>query len=200
MKEIIIETLLDSLKLLPFLFIAFFIMEYLEHKVSVTSRKTIKKAGYLGPLFGGVLGALPQCGFSVAATNFYATRIISLGTLIAIYLSTSDEMLPILISEKADFLLIVKLLGIKVIVGILVGFIIDFILRGKSEEEIRIDHFCHEEHCDCSHGIFKSAIKHTFNIMIFILLVTFILNLGFDYLGKDLISKIFMKDSIFGPF
>lgn len=199
MKEIIIETLLDSLKLLPFLFIAFFIMEYLEHKVSVTSRKTIKKAGYLGPLFGGVLGAFPQCGFSVAATNFYATRIISLGTLIAIYLSTSDEMLPILISEKADFPLIVKLLGIKVIVGILVGFIIDFILRGKSEE-IRIDHFCHEEHCDCSHGIFKSAIKHTLNIMIFILLVTFVLNLGFGYLGKDLISKIFMRDSIFGPF
>lgn len=200
MKEIIIETIVDSLKILPFLFITFLIMEFFEHKMSKKTKNGIKKAGKLGPLLGGVLGAFPQCGFSAAATNFYATRIISLGTLISIYLSTSDEMLPILISQKVDISLIIKFIGIKVIVGIIFGFIIDFILRKQKKEDIKIDHFCHEEHCDCSHGILKSSIKHTVNIMIFIVVISFLLNIGFDYLGKDMISKIFMKDSIFGPF
>lgn len=200
MKEIIIETIIDSLKILPFLFITFLIMEFFEHKMNNKTKNSIKKAGKLGPLLGGILGAFPQCGFSASVTNFYATRIISLGTLISIYLSTSDEMLPILISQKADISLIIKLVGIKVLVGIFFGFIIDFILRKQKKEDIKIDHFCHEEHCDCSHGILKSSVKHTINIMIFIVIVSFLLNIGFDYLGKDIISKIFMKDSIFGPF
>ena len=200
MKEIIIETIMDSLKILPFLFITFLIMEFFEHKMNNKTKNSIKKAGKLGPLLGGILGAFPQCGFSASATNFYATRIISLGTLISIYLSTSDEMLPILISQKADISLIIKLVGIKVLVGTFFGFIIDFILRKQKKEDIKIDHFCHEEHCDCSHGILKSSVKHTINIMIFIVIVSFLLNIGFDYLGKDIISKIFMKDSIFGPF
>lgn len=200
MKEIIIETIIDSLKILPFLFITFLIMEFCEHKMNNKTKNSIKKAGKLGPLFGGMLGAFPQCGFSASATNFYATRIISLGTLISIYLSTSDEMLPILVSQKADISLIIKLVVIKVLVGTLCGFIIDFILRKQNKEDIRIDYFCDEEHCDCSHGILKSSIKHTINIMIFIVMVSFLLNIGFDYLGNDIISKIFMKDSIFGPF
>ena len=135
MKEIIIETLEDSLKILPFLFITFFIMEYFEHKMSKKQKKTIKKAGKLGPLLGSVLGIFPQCGFSVAATNLYATRMISFGTLISIYLSTSDEMIPILISKKASGVLIISLLLVKVIVGFLSGFIIDFILRNRRKEE-----------------------------------------------------------------
>lgn len=200
MKEIIIETIMDSLKILPFLFITFLIMEFFEHKMNNKTKNSIKKAGKLGPLLGGILGGFPQCGFSASATNFYATRIISLGTLISIYLSTSDEMLPILISQKADISLITKLVGIKVLVGTFFGFIIDFILRKRKKEDIKIDHFCDEEHCDCSHGILKSSVKHTINIMIFIVIVSFLLNIGFDYLGKDIISKIFMKDSIFGPF
>ena len=147
MKDIIIETLMDSLKLLPFLFITFLIMEYFEHKMSNKSKNSIQKAGKLGPLLGGLLGAFPQCGFSVAATNFYTTRIISFGTLIAIYLSTSDEMLPILISEKADISLMIKLVGIKIIIGIIFGFIIDFILRKTQKKSVQIENFCHEEHC-----------------------------------------------------
>ena len=200
MKEIIIETLEDSLKILPFLFITFFIMEYFEHKMSKKQKQTIKKAGKLGPLLGSVLGIFPQCGFSVAATNLYATRMISFGTLISIYLSTSDEMIPILISKKASGVLIISLLLVKVIVGFLSGFIIDFILRNRRKEEVKIEYFCHEQHCDCNHGILKSSLKHTVNIIIFILIITFVLNFGFDYLGEEFISKIFMKDSIFGPF
>ena len=192
MKDIILDTLLDSVKLLPFLFITFLIMEYIEHKFSKKSKEKISKAGKYGPVVGSFLGAIPQCGFSVMATNLYATRIISVGTLISIYLSTSDEMLPILISEKADVLIIIKFLIIK---------LIDFILRKKKNyKKDKIKDFCEEHHCNCSHSIIKSAIKHTVSIMLFLLAITFILNLGFHYLGYDKISKLFLKDNLFGSF
>lgn len=196
--EIFIDTLTDSLKLVPFLFVTFLIMEYLEHKTKSKNSKLITKAGKLGSLIGSVLGAFPQCGFSVAATNLYATRIITLGTLIAIYLSTSDEMLPILLSNKASISLILKFLLIKIIVGVIFGFIIDIFTKNKKEYDIK--DFCEEEHCDCNHGIIKSSIKHTVNITIFIFAISFILDALFSYLGEDIINKIFMKNSIFGPF
>ncbi len=200
MKEIIFETLIDTLKILPFLFITFLLMEYFEHHMSNKTQKVIKKAGKLGPLIGGIAGAFPQCGLSVAATNFYATRVISLGTLIAVYLSTSDEMLPILISNKAPLSLIFSLLAIKIGVGVLFGFIIDFLLRKQEKKSNEIAHFCHEANCDCNHGILKSALKHTFNISLFLLIISLVLNAGFAYIGIDKISKFFLKNSIFGPF
>jgi len=201
MQEIIIDTLIDSIKLLPFLFVAFLIIEYIEHKLNNKSKNIIKKSGKLGPLFGGIFGAFPQCGFSAAATNLYVTRIISLGTLISIYLSTSDEMLPILLSEKAEIKTILLIIILKIIIGMIFGFVIDYVLRNKknnTEEEIK--EFCNDEHCHCDHGIIKSSIKHTINILFFIMLVTFILNLGMFYLGEDRLSQIFMKNQIFGPF
>lgn len=198
MLEIIYETIVDSLKLLPFLFVAFLLMEYFEHKMKNNNKKIIEKAGKLGPLFGAILGAFPQCGFSVAATNLYATRIISLGTLISIYLSTSDEMLPILLSEQAPISFIIQVILIKVIVGMCFGFLIDLFIR--KEEKIEVHDFCHEEHCDCEHGILRSSFKHTLDIFIFILVISFLLNLGFSYLGEETLSKIFMKQSILGPF
>ena len=115
MLEIIEETLVDGVKLLPFLFITYLIMEYIEHKTSEKAKDTIKKSGKFGPLIGSILGAFPQCGFSVAATNLYAARVITLGTLISVYLSTSDEMIPIFISEGASIATLFKILGIKVL-------------------------------------------------------------------------------------
>ncbi len=199
MKDIIIDTLLDALKLLPFLFVAFLIMEYIEHKFS---KNKITKAGKFGPFIGSLLGAIPQCGFSVMATNLYATRIITIGTLISIFLSTSDEMLPILISNGAKAGIIVKILLIKVLIGMIIGFIIDFILRKKrkNNKEYEIKDFCLEHHCDCNHSILKSTIKHTLNITLFIVVVTFLLNIGMHYLGEDGIGKLFLKDSFFSPF
>ena len=135
------------------------------------------------------------------ATNLYVTRIITLGTLISIYLSTSDEMLPILISQKADIKIILELLLTKIVIGMIFGILIDFILGKKNKKETpKIKDFCDEHHCDCSHGILKSSIKHTINITTFLLIITFLLNAGFYYLGKDEISKIFLKDSLFSPF
>lgn len=201
MKEVLLDTLLDAIKIIPFLFVTFLLMEYIEHGFTKKGKEKIKKAGNLGPFFGSLLGAVPQCGFSVMATNLYVTRIVTLGTLISIYLSTSDEMLPILISQKCSFSIIIKILLIKVLIGMLAGFIIDFIIRKKTKSSnYEIKKFCDEEHCDCEHGIIKSSIKHTFNILIFIIVITLLLNLGFYYFGNDNIEKLFLKDSSFSPF
>lgn len=201
MKEVLLDTLLDAIKIIPFLFVTFLLMEYIEHGFTKKGKEKIKKAGNLGPFFGSLLGAVPQCGFSVMATNLYVTRIVTLGTLISIYLSTSDEMLPILISQKCSFSIIIKILLIKVLIGMLAGFIIDFIIRKKTKSSnYEIKKFCDEEHCDCEHGIIKSSIKHTFNILIFIIVITLLLNLGFYYFGNDNIEKLFLKDSFFSPF
>ena len=137
MLDIIIDTFFDSLKLIPFLFVAFLIIEAIEHKLSSKSQKIISKSGKFGPLLGSILGLVPQCGFSVVATNLYVTRIISLGTLIAIYLSTSDEMIPIFLSEKAPLSTIITILAIKFFVGLIAGYLIDlFIRKDKSKEKV----------------------------------------------------------------
>ncbi len=199
MKDLIIDTLVDALKILPFLFITFLLLELLEHKLNNKTKNVISKSGKVGPIIGSLLGVIPQCGFSVVATNLYITRVISLGTLFSIYLSTSDEMLPIMLSQNVSFKTILFVLLIKVIAGMLFGFIIDLVIRKNNKNKYDY-HICEEEHCHCDHGIVKSSLKHTFNIIIFIIGVSFILNVVFLYCGIDLISKIFMKDTLFGPF
>ena len=199
MKDIIIDTFIDALKILPFLFITFLLLELLEHKLNNKTKNVISKSGKVGPIIGSLLGAIPQCGFSVVATNLYITRVISLGTLFSIYLSTSDEMLPIMLSQNVNFKTILMVILIKIITGMLFGFVIDLVIRKNNKNKYDY-HICEEEHCHCDHGIVKSSLKHTFNIIIFIIGVSFILNVIFLYCGNDLISKIFMKDTLFGPF
>lgn len=203
MLEVIEETLLDSIKLIPFLFIAYLIMEYIEHKTSQKSRETIKKSGKFGPLIGSFLGIFPQCGFSVVATNFYAGRVITLGTLISIYLTTSDEMIPIMISEAVPLWTILKILFVKLVIGIVAGFVIDFVLRlinkNKKIEEENIVDLCEHDHCHCEKGILKSSIHHTLSIFVFILIVTFIINTAIYFIGEENISNILLNKPIFGP-
>ena len=202
MLDIILDTLIDSIKLLPFLFVTYLILEYLEHKTGGKAQNVIKKSGKFGPAIGSLLGIVPQCGFSAAAANFYAGRVISLGTLIAIFLSTSDEMLPILISEAAPISLIGKVILIKLLIGMVCGFIIDLFSKFNNKEkniEKEIEHLCEHDHCDCEHGVVKSAIKHSLNIFVFIIIVSFILNLLIHFIGEDTISSIFNSNKILGP-
>lgn len=203
MLEVIEDTLIDGVKLLPFLLITYIIMEYIEHKTSEKAKKSIKKSGKYGPLIGSVLGVVPQCGFSVAATNFYAGRVITLGTLIAVYLSTSDEMLPIMISEAVPFYIILKILSVKLIIGIIAGFAIDFVLRlvnkNKEIKDTDIVDLCEKEHCHCENGIIKSAIRHTINIFGFILIITFIINTIIYFVGEENISNLLLNKPILGP-
>lgn len=202
MLEVFEDAIIDSVKLLPFLFITYLIMEYIEHKTKDKTKETIKKSGKIGPLVGGILGIVPQCGFSVSATNLYAARVITLGTLIAVYLSTSDEMLPIFISEGVEIGVIAKILGIKLVIGIVAGFAIDFVIRlknkGKVEEEKIID-LCEKEHCHCEHGILKSSLKHTINIFLFILVITLIINIAIYFIGEETIAGFMKNQPILGP-
>lgn len=200
MLHILEHTLLDSLNILPFLLLTFLLIELIEHRYSNIAKKVVEKSGKFGPIVGSFLGIIPQCGFSVVATNLYVTKVISLGTLLSIYLSTSDEMLPILISKKVNIGLILLVLGIKLIVGILFGFIINYFFGNKSSKVILNYDVCDDEHCDCKHSILLSSIKHTLKIFMFLLIATLIINILFEYTSESIISKIFMKDNIFGPF
>ncbi len=204
MLEVVQETLIDSIKLLPFLFITYLIMEYIEHKISEKTKETIKKSGKFGPLIGSILGIFPQCGFSVSATNLYAARVITLGTLISIYLTTSDEMLPILISETVPIQTIIKILLVKLVVGIIAGFIIDFVIniinKNKNKiEENKIDDICKHDHCHCENGIVLSSVKHTLNIFLFIVIITFIINIVIYFIGEENLALFISNKPILAP-
>lgn len=197
MLDVILDTTIDALKILPFLFLTYIVMEYIEHKMSEKTKTLIQKSGKVGPLYGGILGILPQCGFSAAASNLYVARIITLGTLIAVYLSTSDEMLPILISEQVSVGIIIKILLLKAFIGILAGFIIDFVLRKKEKQTENIKHLCEHEHCHCNEkNILISALKHSLNIFIFIYITSFLLNLFFSYIGEETLASFILNKPI----
>ncbi len=201
MLNIFRDTIIDTLKLIPFLFIAFLIIEFIEHKISSKNKKIITRGKKYGPIFGSLLGAIPQCGFSVMATNLYITRIITLGTLISIYLSTSDEMVPILMSQNVGLITITKILLIKIFIGLIYGIIIDFIIRKKRKKEQKENyHICDNDHCHCDKSIIKSTIKHTLNILIFIFISTLVINSALTYIGEENVSKILLKNSIIAPF
>lgn len=195
MLDAILDGVIDTVKIVPFLFISFFIIEILEHKLN--SNKKLEKAGKFGPLFGSLLGIVPQCGIASIATNLYVTGIISIGTLISVFLSTSDEMIPILLSENVSLKFIFIVLAIKFLVGVASGFVIDLFYQKKNAEDYSL---CEEEHCHCEEHIFISALKHTVNISLFILVVNILLNLIFSYGLEDLLSNLLLSDSIFSPF
>ena len=200
MLDVILETIIDTLKLIPFLFLTYLAMEYLEHKTGEKTQKLVRKAGKFGPVIGGALGVVPQCGFSAAASNLYTGRVITPGTLIAIYLSTSDEMLPILISEQAPIRTIVFILFTKAVIGMTAGFVIDLFYSSHREESHHINEICEHEHCHCEEGsIFRSALLHTAHITLFILIITFVLNLLFFFVGEDILANLMLGRKILGP-
>ena len=201
MIDIIVDTIIDVLKLIPFLFVAFLLIEVLEHKLTSKNKNIITKSKKFGPVIGSLLGIIPQCGFSVMGTNLYITRIISLGTLFSIYLSTSDEMLPILISEKANIKIILQIILTKIFFGMFYGILIDLILRKRKKKQDKTNYeICDKEHCHCEKGILISSIKHTLNIVVFLFITTFIINIVFHYVGEDYLSKVLLKGTILGPF
>lgn len=199
----LLHSLEETLKLLPFLFLTYLLMEFLEHKAGGAAQRWLKGSGKVGPLLGGALGVLPQCGFSAAASGLYTGRIITTGTLLAVYLSTSDEMLPILISNGASLPLILKLLGTKLIIGICAGFAVDLIanlLRPKHQKapEPQIEELCEREHCDCHDHFALSALKHTLRISLFLLLFTFALHIAVELIGEDTIAALILDRPVLG--
>ena len=199
----ILHTLEDTAKVVPFLFLTYLLMEFLEHKAGGAPERWLRGSGKVGPLIGGALGVLPQCGFSAAATGFYTGRMITTGTLIAVYLSTSDEMLPILLSSGAPIPTILKLLATKLVIGVAAGFAIDGIARllrrGKADEqEPSIEELCERENCDCGDRFVLSALKHTAYITVFLLLFTFVLNIGIELVGEENIQSVVLNRPVLG--
>lgn len=192
MLDVILDALIDALKLVPFLFISFLVMELIEHKLN--NKNKLLKANKYGPIIGSSLGIIPQCGFSALASNLYAARVITLGTLVSIYLSTSDEMIPIMLSHKTNINIILKILLIKFLLGLLFGIIIDLIYRKKKENDIK--HICEEDHCHCEESILKSSIIHTIKISLFILIINIVLNTIID---KNLITNFVNNNKILAP-
>ena len=199
MKECLIDGLLDTLKLIPYLLITFLVLEFIEHKLSNKNQKLLSNNKKYGPIFGGLLGALPQCGFSSMAANLFSAKVITMGTLIAVFLSTSDEMLPIMISEKVEIILLIKILLFKIIVGIIIGFLVDLIYHKKEKDTI--EEICEHDHCDCKEeGIILSSIKHTLKIGLFVLLANIIINIIIFYIGEENLSNILLNNNIFTYF
>ena len=208
--EAVWDAVLDSLKILPFLFLTYLLMEYLESRTQGYVKTAVRKAGWLGPLWGGTLGMIPQCGFSAAASNLYAGRAISLGTLLAIFLATSDEMIPIMISESVPFLSMMQIVMVKAGIGIIFGFITDAVChitknqntgQPEDEGELKIERLCEKEHCHCEEGsIIRSALHHTIHIILFILAITVILNLAFAFVGEERLILVMGRMPVGGIF
>lgn len=201
LMDILLDGLLDSLKLVPFLFLTYLTIEYLEHKTSTKTRAVVRRAGKLGPLAGSMAGVFPQCGFSAAASNLFAGGVITTGTLIAVFLSTSDEMLPIFVSESVSVQVIALVLGIKLVLGMITGFLVDFMYRFRPSP-IRykeIHSMCESEHCGCEEGIFPSALKHTVKIFFFLFLCSFLLGVLIELGGEARLTQFLSGHPVLGP-
>lgn len=190
--EVLLHSLVDVLKLLPILFFTYLLMEFIEHKASGNTIRFLERSGSFSPAVGAAAGLLPQCGFSVCAANLYTGRVISLGTLVAVFLATSDEMIPIMISGNIPFYKVAYILLYKFAVALVAGFAVDITMRlfGKEREAINIDEICDEDNCHCERGIFYSALHHTLTISLFVALVTLILNAVIFFIGEEAIGNI----------
>lgn len=196
MLDILMDTLIDSLRILPFLFITYLIIEYIEHKSSDRLVNGLRKYGVLG---GALLGSFPQCGFSVAAANFYSNKVISVGTLIAVFISTSDEAIPVILANSGSLEVVLKLIITKIIIAIIAGYVADAFFSKHFKVESQ-DNEEHHHHFHNHHGgIGQAALKHTVEIFIFMTVTTFFLNLGIYLIGEENLSKVLLTGSFFQP-
>lgn len=208
----------DTLYLIPFLFVTYLAMEWLEHKAGDKAEEVVRRAGAAGPVVGALVGIVPQCGFSAAAATLWAGRVITLGTLFAVFLSTSDEMLPIFLAEQVAPMTILKIMGVKLLIGMVMGFVVDAAVRlaRRDREKLRIHELCERDHCHCNDdceaceqqpelaydfehdeehehhheggSILRSALKHTVQVTVFIFIITLVLDGALELVGEDALA------------
>ena len=206
-KEALVDSVLDTIRLFPFLFITYIVMEYLEHRTKDHSSRILVSAGAFGPVLGSVLGVVPQCGFSAAAASLYSGGVVSLGTMLAVFLSTSDEMLPIFLSEAVSLVIIIRILLAKVVIAAVSGIGVDIVLhlsgyRHKTHKHIH--DLCEQEGCGCHEegrgilGIMRSALVHTLHILLFIFVVSFFITLIIEGVGEESLAEVLLGYPVTG--
>lgn len=193
------DSILDTAKLLPFLFLTYLLMEYLEHRSASHAENILKRSGQFGSLLGGALGIVPQCGFSSAAAGLYSARVISMGTLISVFLATSDEMVPIFLSRPdANLVTMLKVLAVKFVIAVLAGLVIDLVIKAIYKkrgftQEVKIEELCERDNCHCHNNLLKSALVHTGKIALFISIFSFVLNFLVYFVGENNIALLVLN-------
>lgn len=198
MVDIILDAVLDSVKALPFLFVAYYLIEYLEHRVNIQSVHNLMMHKKAGVCIGAVLGAVPQCGFSVTAANFFTSRLISVGTLLAVFIATSDEAIPILLAEPGMLSVVWKIILVKIAAAIAVGMVVDIFWK-KQKKIGPFKELCQDCHCQ-DDGILMPALRHTMQLFVFLLAVNLILGFAMSMVSEDMLQKIFLSGSVLQPF
>ena len=207
---------LDTLELVPLLFVTYLAMEAIEHSASAHVRTAVERSGKAGPIVGALLGALPQCGFSAMAATLYAGRVVTVGTLVAVVLSTSDEMVPVFLAHQEPLGRLAAIMGVKVAIGLVAGLVVDALLRAwhrAGDGRVHIRELCEREHCHCDddhdhdhghgHGrwaIVRSALVHTVQVTLFILAVTFVFGLVIEYVGQDALGTLLANHPVRATF
>lgn len=224
--NIFLEALTDSAKMIPLLLIIYVGIELVEYKYANKIREAVQKAGAAGPAVGALTGSFPQCGISVVASALYTQRLATIGTLLAVYLSTSDEAIPVILSQPESTKIIVPLIITKIIIALIGGYAVDFAFRKSNKETLAhikayaegsdSKHHNHEkileEKACCGHSASPSSVEfnpreiilhpiiHTVKVFIFIFIVSFAINFAIVQMGEEAFAKLFLGDSIFQPF
>lgn len=220
MSEILLDALADTVKMIPFLFIIYVGIELLEVKLGDNLVRKVRKAGKIAPAAGALFGLVPQCGFSVMATALYSKRVVTIGTLLAVYLSTSDEALPIILSQPDKLGFLAPLLLSKLIIALVSGYIIDFIITRKVNNEAEAE-LCassettaddvgpiDEKGC-CGHScptakidykeLILHPLKHTLRVFIYLFAASLLINFVIFQVGEENLGTAFMSHSLLQP-
>ena len=198
----VIEFIQETLLLLPFLFVTYLVLEAIEAKAGSALESFLERARSVGPAAGALAGAIPQCGVSAAAASFYAGGVITVGTLVAVFLSTSDELLPVLISKQVPVAIMVKIVALKVAAAIIIGFTVNGVLAFARHirREVHVHDLCEHSHCGCGEhkGILVPALIHTAEIFFFIVVISGAVELSMHYFGEDSLMKLRLTKPFFG--
>ena len=210
--EVLKETVLDGLKMLPFLFGAYLLLEFIEHRSGEKLRHALGHSGKYSVPLGAGIGLIPQCGFSVAASNLYAGRLITTGTLLAVFIATSDEAIPVMLASADGTSKILPIIALKFVVAVIGGYLADLVFFRQAHMEKCGAAHCHHDsereeatkllcrHCGCEGGIFRAALRHTAGTFLFLLVVLLLINAATAAIGEERLSSLMLSGSFWSPF
>lgn len=185
----VIDFLVENLLLLPFLFPAYLVLEWVEAHAGGALGRKLGRVSQWGPFFGAAVGVVPQCGFSAAAASLYAGGVITAGTLVTVFLSTSDELIPVLLSKQMPVSFLCRLVGLKILFAVFAGFAVNAFLfcMGRCGPSPHVGELCAQSHCSCAErkGIVVPALIHTLEIFVFLLVISGVIELVLHFCGGE---------------